>query len=244
MTPQAHRMVDIEGPDLSIGRRRRLLIGGAFLVALAAVSFVVSRLQPAAPVVERAAVWIDTVKRGPLVREVRGSGTLVPEDLRWIAAAVEGRVDPSRLEAELRIPATQAKDVQLGQRATIDTRAGLVPGRVARMDPAATGGMVTVDIVLEGALPENARPGLTIEGTIELERLADVVYVGRPAGGEGGATIQLFRLDATGHARRVPVTLGRVSASTVEIRSGLVPGDQVVLSDMSRWAGVDRVRVK
>ena len=129
-------------------------------------------------------------------------------------------------------------------RATVDTRAGLVTGRVARMDPAAIGGTVTVDIVLVGALPKGARPDLTIDGTIELERLADVVFVGRPAIGEEGATILLFRLDATGHARRVAVTLGRVSASAVEIRTGLRPGDQVVLSDMTQWDGVDRVRVK
>jgi HlyD family secretion protein len=417
-------MVDIARPDLPVARRRRqLLIGGALVIVVAGLSFAVSHLQPAAPVVERASVWIDTVRRGPFVREVRGTGTLVPEDLRWIPAVAEGRVerirlfpgapvtpdtvilelsnpsldqavsdaaiqlraaeaqllnrraeletallatqatvaqlesdarearldadaeqqlhakgltsaialrtkrtradnlearaglerqrqamqrqslpsqlgipqaevdrqravlrqqqalrdgllvragvvgvlqqvavelgarvgpganlarvvDPTRLKAELKIPETQAKDVQLGQRATVDTRAGLVSGRVARMDPAATGGTVTVDIVLEGALPKGARPDLTIDGTIELERLADVVYVGRPAVGEDGATIQLFRLDATGHARRVAVTLGRVSASAVEIRTGLQPGDQVVLSDMSQWDGVDRVRVK
>ena len=417
-------MVDIARPDLPVARRRRrLLIGGAVLVALAAVSFAVSRLQPAAPVVERAAVWIDTVKRGPFVREVRGTGTLVPEDLRWIPAVSEGRVerirlfpgapvtpdtvilelsnpaldqavrdaalqvraaeaqlatrraeletallatqatlaqaesdarearldadaeqllhnkgltsaialrtkrtraenlaaratleqerlarqqaslpsqlaipqaeverqraalgqqqaqqaglqvragvagvlqqvavelgariapgtnlarvvDPARLKAELKIPETQAKDVQLGQRATIDTRAGVVVGRVARMDPTATAGTVTVDIVLDGALPKGARPDLTIDGTIELERLADVVFVGRPAVGEEGATIQLFRLGADGHARRAAVTLGRMSASAVEIRVGLQPGDQVVLSDMSQWDEVDRVRIR
>jgi HlyD family secretion protein len=417
-------MVDIARPDLPVARRRRrLLIGGVVLVALAAVSFGVSRLQPAAPVVERASVWIDTVKRGPFVREVRGTGTLVPENLRWIPAIADGRVerirlypgaavtpdtvilelsnpaldqavrdaavqvraaeaqllnrraeletallatqatlaqaesdareagldadaeqllhakgltsaialrtkrtraenlaaratleqerltrqreslasqlaipqaeverqraalgqqqaqqaglqvragvvgvlqqvavelgarvgpgtnlarvvDPTRLKAELKIPETQAKDVQLGQRATIDTRAGVVAGRVARMDPAATAGTVTVDIVLDGALPKGARPDLSIDGTIELERLADVVFVGRPAVGEDGATIQLFRLDATGHAHRVAVTLGRMSASAVEIRAGLQPGDQVVLSDMSQWDGADRVRIK
>ena len=123
-------------------------------------------------------------------------------------------------------------------------RAALERERLARMDPAATCGTVTVDIVLEGALPKGARPDLTIDGTIELERLADVVFVGRPAVGEDGATIQLFRLDATGHARRVAVTLGRMSASAVEVRAGLQPGDQVVLSDMAQWDDVDRVRIK
>ena len=417
-------MVDIARPDLPVTRRRRrLLIGLAVLVALAAVSYGLSRLQPAAPVVERASLWIDTVKRGLLVCEVRGTGTLVPEDLRWLSATAEGRVerirlypgaavapdtvivelsnpaleqavrdaalqvraaeaqlatrrteletallatqatlaqadsdareaqldadaeqqlhakgltsaialrtkrtradnlaaratlerqrlerqqtslpsqlaiaraevdrqhaallqqralrdglqvrarvsgvlqqvtvdlgarvslgtnlarvvDPTRLKAELKIPETQATDLQIGQRATIDTRAGLVAGRVARMDPAATRGTVTVDIELEGALPRGARPDLTVDGTIELERLTDVVFVGRPTMVEEGATIQLFRLDATGHARRAAVKLGRLSATAVEIRAGLVPGDQVVLSDMAQWDGVDRVRVK
>ena len=412
-------MVDIARPDLPVARRRRrLLIGDAGVVVFAAISFAVSRLQPAAPVVERASVWIDTVKRGPFVREVRGTGTLVPEDPRWIPAIAEGRVerirlfpgaavtpdtvilelsnptldqavrgaalqlraaeaqlatrraeletallaaqaesdaresqldavaeallhtkgltsaialrtkrtradnlaaraalererlarqeaslpsqraipeaevdrqraalgqtqaqrdglqvragvvgvlqqvavelgarvgpgtnlarvvDPTRLKAELKIPETQAKDVQLGQRATIDTRAGVVSGRVARMDPAATAGTVTVDVVLDGALPKGARPDLTIDGTIELERLADVVFVGRPASGEEGATIQLFRLDATSHARRVAVTVGRMSASAVEVRAGLQPSDQVVLSDMAQWDDVERVRIK
>lgn len=417
-------MVDIARPDLPIARRRRqVLFGGAALLALVIISIAVSRLQPAAPVVERAAVWIDTVKRGPMVREVRGSGTLVPEDLRWIPAVTDGRVerirlqpgarvepdaiildlsnpelvqsardaalqlkaaeaqlasrrvelesallateaavaevgssarearldaeaerqlqdagltstitlrskrvkadnlearlvierqrldmqrkaigpqlamqqaevdrqratarlkrtqlealqvcagvrgvlqqvavelgarvapganlarvvDPSRLKAELRIPETQARDVQLGQRATIDTRNGVVSGRVARIDPAASGGTVTVDIVLDGTLPRGARPDLTVDGTIELERLAEVVFVGRPGVGDEGGTVSVFKLDATGHAVRVAVTLGRVSANTAEVRNGLRPGDQVILSDMSAWDGVDRVRIK
>ena len=417
-------MVDIARPDLAVARRhRRLILGAAALAALATVSVVVSRLRPAAPTVERQSVWIGTVQRGPMVREVRGAGTLVPEDLRWIPALVDGRVerirlhpgapltpdaiildlsnpeleqrvrdtalqlraaeaalanrrvelesallaaqaavaqcesdarearldadaeqqlhdkgltsamalrakrtkadnlearltlerqrlemqrrvlasqlaiheaevdrqratlqltqaqrdalhvragvagvlqqiavelgarvgpgtnlarvvDPTRLKAELRVAETQARDVQIGQRATIDTRNGVMPGRVARIDPAATGGTVTVDVVLDGALPRGARPDLSIDGTIELERLADVVYVGRPAVGEEGATVQLFRLDASGHAVRVAVTLGRVSVTAVEIRAGLSPGDQVILSDMSQWDEVDRIRLK
>ncbi|MDO8835280.1 MAG: efflux RND transporter periplasmic adaptor subunit [Vicinamibacterales bacterium] len=153
-------------------------------------------------------------------------------------------VDPTRLKAELKIPETQANDVQVGQRAAIDTRNGIVLGRVARIDPAATGGTVTVDVLLEGELPKGARPDLTIDGTIELERLPDVVYVGRPALGEEGGTIQLFRLAPTGEWLRVPVTVGRVSVNLVEVRSGLSPGDQVILSDMSQWDAVGRVRVK
>ena len=153
-------------------------------------------------------------------------------------------VDPTRLKAELKIPETQAKDVQLWPAGDDRHPGGAGRGPGGADGPGGDGGTVTVDIVLEDALPKGARPDLTIDGTIELERLADVVFVGRPAVGEDGATIQLFRLDATGHARRVAVTLGRMSASAVEMRAGLQPGDQVVLSDMAQWDDVDRVRVK
>jgi len=417
-------MVDFARPDLPVARRRRqVIIGGIAVLALAIVSYAVSRLQPAAPVVERGSVWIDTVKRGPMLREVRGTGTLVPEDLRWIPAIAEGRVerivlrpgaavaadtvilelsnpelaqavrdadlqfstaeaqlanrraelesallamqstvatlesdarearldadaegqlfakgltsaiglrtkrtradnlearlglerqrlemqrqslapqlaiaqaevnrqranvrlkqaqlaglqvragvrgvlqqvlvesgarvapganlvrvvDPARLKAELKVPETQAKDVLIGQRATVDTRNGVAAGRVARIDPAATGGTVTVDVVFDGALPVGARPDLTVDGTIEVDRLADVVFVKRPSVGEEGATVQLFRLDGTGCAVRGPVTLGKIAVATAEVRTGLKPGDQVILSDMSAYDGVDRVRIK
>ncbi|MEI6669138.1 MAG: HlyD family efflux transporter periplasmic adaptor subunit [Acidobacteriota bacterium] len=417
-------MVDIARPDLPLARRRRrLIVGGIGLAVLVVVSAAVSKLQPAAPVVERGAVWIDTVKRGPMARDVRGTGSLVPEDLRWIPAGVDGRVerivlrpgasvtpetvvvelsnpelqqavrdaelqlqsveaqlanrrvelerdvlatesamgaleaeardarqgadaeaalqaegltsalalrtkrskadsldqrvtlerrrfemqrgslatqlaipeadvdrqratleqkrvqvaglhvragvsgvlqqvlvelgarvspganlvrvvDPTRLKAELKVAETQAKDLQVGLRASIDTRNGVIAGRVSRIDPAATGGTVTVDVSLDGGLPKGARPDLTVDGTIEIDRLADVVSVGRPANGEEGGTVQIFRLDATGHAVRVPVTLGRMSVNAVEIRAGLKPGDEVILSDMSTWSTVDRVRIK
>jgi HlyD family secretion protein len=153
-------------------------------------------------------------------------------------------VDPTRLKAELKVPETQAKDVQLGLPATVDTRNGVALGRVARIDPAAAGGTVTVDVVFDGPLPAGARPDLTVDGTVEIDRLADVVYVKRPAVGEEGGTVSLFRLDGTGYARRVPVTLGRIAVATAEVRSGLKPGDQVILSDMSAYDGVDRVRIK
>jgi HlyD family secretion protein len=417
-------MVDFARPDLSAAHRRaRLFRGGVGLAVVAVVSVAVSQLTPAAPVVERGAVWIDTVKRGPMVRDVPGTGTLVPEDLRWIPAVAEGRVeriilrpgarvepntilvelsnpdlqqavrdtalqvqsaeaqlanrrvelesavlatqsavatlesearearldadadaalfergltsaqalrtrraradnfdqrvrlerqrlvlqqstvttqlaipiaeldlqraalaqkrtqlvglqvragvsgvlqqvlvelgarvspganvvrvvDPTRLKAELKVAETRAKDIQVGLRASIDTRNGVIPGRVSRIDPAATGGTVTVDVSLEGALPKGARPDLTIDGTIEIDRLADVVYMGRPATGEESGTVQLFRLDGTGHAVRVSVTLGRTSVNAVEICAGLKPGDEVILSNMSTWDTVDRVRIK
>ena len=417
-------MVDIARPDLRLARGRKRVIDSTFGIAvLITVAAAVSGLKPAAPIVERGAVWIDTVRRGPMVREVHGSGTLVPEDLRWIPAFADGRVetiqlhpgasveaasiilelsnpdllqevrdselqlksaeaqlasrradldsallaaqsgvstlesdarearldaeaetalfkrgltsaqlarnktaradnldarvrmerqrlamqqgstaaqlaipqaeldrrratlaqkrlqlaslrvragvrgvlqqvlvepgarvspganlarvvDPTRLKAELKVNETQAKDLQVGLCATIDTRNGIITGRVSRIDPAAAGGTVTVDIALDGDLPKGARPDLSVDGTIEIDRLSNVVSVGRPGAGEEGGVIRLFRLDGTGYAVRVPVTLGRVSSAAVEIRAGLKPGDQVILSDMSRWSEVDRVRIK
>lgn len=403
--------------------RRRILLGLAGLVGLTAIWILLARLEPAAPTVEKATLWIDTVQRGPLLREVRGTGSLVPEQILWIAAATSGRVErrlveagaavaadtvlleltnpelelaaeeselqlrageadfaslrvrlersgldleaeaarveadfqearlqttanerlakeglipdltlevsrvrareletrraleqrrlasregavaaelaaqqarvdqlrgvaalrlrevenlkvragaagvlqaipveagqqvapgtvlarvaePSRLKAELRIAETQVKDIQLGQPAQIDTRNGVVPGKVARIDPAAVNGTVTVDVALTGPLPKGARPDLTVDGTIELERLTDVLFVGRPAFGQPESTVQLFRLAPDGRiARRVAVHLGRSSVHQVEIVDGLAEGDRVILSDMSTWDAHDRVRL-
>jgi HlyD family secretion protein len=419
-------MVDIQRPA-SVARNRRIkqiVWATVALVALVVVTLALSRLKPAAPTVERATVWVDSVKRGPMVRNVRGLGTLVPEEIRWIPAVTAGRVErilvrpgavvkpdtvlielsnptqtqaaleaeqqlkgaeaaltslrarvqndllaqqsnfaniesqyqqaklqadadaelarqglksdiesklstlkaqalanqvtverkrleqvtgsvqaqlavqqaevdrlrallrlrrdelaslrvrpgiagvlqqvpldegaqvapgtnlarvanPNRLKAELKIPETQAKDVQIGQVASIDTRNGIIAGRVSRIDPAVQQGTVTVDVALEGELPKGARPDLSVDGTIELERLADVLYVGRPALGQEQSQIGLFRLEADGsNATRVKVTLGRTSVNTVEIKDGLKEGDQVVLSDMSTYDAYDRVRLK
>lgn len=154
-------------------------------------------------------------------------------------------VEPGRLKAVLRIPETQAKDVVIGQSASIDTRNGVVPGRVSRIDPAVQNGTVTVDVALEGKLPRGARPDLSVDGTIEVERLQDVLHVGRPAYGQGNSSVGLFRLVEDGQsAVRVNVELGRTSVNTVEIRGGVQPGDKVIISDMSRWDGFDRVRVE
>jgi HlyD family secretion protein len=400
------------------------LIGGAALVAVVLTTMALARLEPAAPSVERAGVWVDTVRSGTMVRQVRGPGTLVPEQTRYISAVTAGRVEqlliepgaevtpdtellalsnpevqlqameaqrqlaatqanlanlraslenqrlnqegavasvrsqhreamrqatanrelaergliptldlrriedtaeelserlaieqqrldflaasmqaqlaaqrseidrlqalsglqqsyveslrvrsgatgvlrelplqegewvnpgtrlavvvqPGRLKAELRIPETQARDIVIGQRATIDTRNGLVPGRVVRIDPAVQGGTVTVDVALEGELPRGTRPDLSVDGTIEIERLENVVYTGRPAYGQSESTVGLFKLDPDGrHARRIPVRLGRSSVNTIEIISGLQPGDVVILSDMSQWDSSERVRLR
>ena len=153
--------------------------------------------------------------------------------------------DPSRLKAELKIPETQAKDVQIGQVASIDTRNGLIAGHVVRVDPAVVGGTVTVDVSLEGNLPKGARPDLSVDGTIEIERLQDVLYTGRPALGQENSPIWLFRIGPDGSsAERVKVMLGRTAVNAVEIRSGVKEGDHVVLSDTSMWetAGLIRFR--
>ena len=177
------------------------------------------------------------------------SGVLqqVPVDVgqRVIAGAILARVvQPEKLKAELKIPETQAKDVAIGQVASVDTRNGIIEGHVSRIDPAAVNGTVTVDVKLEGALPPGARPDLSVDGTIEIERLTDVLYVGRPTFGQPNSQISLFRLDVDGKgATRAQVKLGRSSVNTIEILDGLRIGDQVILSDMSAWDAHDRIRL-
>jgi multidrug efflux pump subunit AcrA (membrane-fusion protein) len=405
-------------------RRRNLVVGGIALAAVALVTFALSRLRAAAPVVDRASLWTDTVKRGPMLRDVKGPGTLVPEQIRLITADTAGRVEriplrpgaqvepgtilmelsnpdvmlqaldaerqlaqaeadlinlrantdgntlstqsglatleaqaadaerrakadeklandgvisqvearqqvehatelrdrlalekkrlgvvagsgkevvaaqraqidrlravvafrrkqvdsmkvrsvdkgvlselplelgqwvvpgqllakvvqPERLKAVLRIPETQARDLALHLPATIDTRNGVVKGEVSRISPAANQGSVEVDVSLPKELPRGARPDLTVEGTIEIERLANVLYVGRPAGAQPNGQVELFKLiDGGSEAHRIKVKLGRSSVSTVEVLEGLAEGDAVILSDMSQWDTTDRVRLR
>jgi HlyD family secretion protein len=417
-------MVDIPRPDQSRKKKiRRAIYGAVTLAVIVLITVGVSRLKPAAPSVDRAAVWVDIVKRGPMLRQVRGSGTLVPENIQWIPATTQGRVerivlrpgatvtpdsvilelsnpnlqqavidarlaaqsakaayenrraelenqllaqesdvagletsyknaeltreanevlakeeligaiqlkqsrslaedlknrlanakkrlenqragiksqlapqeadvnqreaayqlrlrelddlkvkarmdgvlqqvpvevgaqvgpgtnlarvaDPKVLKAELRIAETQTKDIRVGQVAEVDTRNGVVKGKVARIDPRSEGGTVGVDVTLEGELPGGARPDLSIDGTIELERLPDVVFMGAPAFGQENSTVTLFKLTADGsEADRVTVKLGRRSVNQVEIIEGLKPGDQVILSDTSAQDGFDRIRL-
>jgi hypothetical protein len=183
------------------------------------------------------------------VRSV-SSGVLqeLPVELgQWVnsGATLAKVVQPTRLKAVLRIPETQAKDIVVGQRASIDTRNGIIPGRVIRMDPSAQNGTVAVDIALEGQLPRGARPDLSVDGTVDIERLKDVLYVGRPAYGQAESSVGLFKLAAGGReASRVNVQLGRSSASTIQVVQGLQPGDIVILSDMSQYENADRVRLK
>jgi HlyD family secretion protein len=151
---------------------------------------------------------------------------------------------PDRLKAVIRIPETQARDVVPGQKAVVDTRNGVVAGRVMRVDPAVQSGTVTVDLALVGELPKGARPDLTVDGTIELERLSNALHVGRPAMGQPQSTVGLFRIEkGTNEAVRVRVRLGQASVSTIEILEGLDVGDEVILSDTSAWDTADRIRL-
>ena len=154
-------------------------------------------------------------------------------------------VQPNHLMAELKVAETQARDVQIGEPASIDTHNGVITGSVMRVDPAVQNGTVTVDVKLVGELPKGARPDLSVDGTIDLERLDNVLYVGRPAFGQENSTISLFRLDSDGRdATRVPVKVGRASVNSIQVIEGLHEGDTVVLSDMSRWDTTDRIRLQ
>ncbi|NYF79642.1 efflux RND transporter periplasmic adaptor subunit [Granulicella arctica] len=153
-------------------------------------------------------------------------------------------VQPDQLKASLKIAETQARDIQIGQPAEIDTHNGVIDGKVMRIDPAVQNGTVTVDVELTGALPQGARPDLSVDGTIDLDRMSDVLYVGRPAFGNENSTINLFRESPDGKtATRVPVKVGRASVNNIQVIEGLNVGDTVILSDMSRWDSVDRVRL-
>jgi RND family efflux transporter MFP subunit len=153
-------------------------------------------------------------------------------------------VQPDQLKASLKIAETQARDIQIGQPAEIDTHNGIIPGKVTRIDPAVQNGTVTVDVQLEGPLPQGARPDLSVDGTIDLERLGDVLVMGRPAFGNENSTISVFRLSPDGKsAVRVPVKVGRASVNSIQVLEGLHEGDSVILSDMSRWDNTDRIRL-
>ncbi|HLI75399.1 MAG TPA: HlyD family efflux transporter periplasmic adaptor subunit [Acidobacteriaceae bacterium] len=154
-------------------------------------------------------------------------------------------VQPDQLKASLKIAETQARDIQIGQPAEIDTHNGVIGGHVTRIDPAVVNGTVTVDVALDGALPTGARPDLSVDGTIDLDRMRDVLYVGRPAVGGENSTMSLFRVAPDGKtATRVPVKVGRASVNNIQVLAGLEPGDTVILSDMSRWDTADKVRLQ
>jgi RND family efflux transporter MFP subunit len=154
-------------------------------------------------------------------------------------------VQPDQLKASLKIAETQARDIQIGQPSEIDTHNGVIQGKVMRIDPAVVNGTVTVDVELDGALPQGARPDLSVDGTIDLDRMANVLFVGRPAFGNENSTISLFKLSPDGKtAVRVPVKVGKASVNAIQVIEGLQPGDTVILSDMSRWDNTDRIRLE
>jgi HlyD family secretion protein len=177
--------------------------------------------------------------------------TAVEEGQKVLAGQPLGKVaQPSHLKAELKIAETQVKDIAIGQPAVIDTRLagggsnGLIEGRVSRIDPSILNGTVTVDVVLRGQLPQGARPDLSVDGTIQLEKLDDVVFVGRPVFGQENSTVQLFKLEPDGrYASKAKVTFGRSSVNTIEIKGGLAVGDRVILSDMSAYDQYDRIKL-
>lgn len=182
--------------------------------------------------------------------EVRAGAAGVVQDLtlevgQWVmpGQTLARVAEPGRLMAELRIPETQARDVTVGQRARIDTRNGIVAGRVRRIDPAVSNGTVTVEVALEGELPRGARPDLTVEGVIEIERLASVLHVDRPAGALAQATRGVWRIDADG-AARVPVRFGRSSPTVIEIEAGLAAGDVIILSELPGVGEAERIRLR
>ncbi|MDI3289617.1 HlyD family efflux transporter periplasmic adaptor subunit [Polyangium sp. 15x6] len=191
-------------------------------------------------------------KRQVDAMRVRAGGDGLLQDLplelgQWVVpGTVLARViRPERLKAVLRIPELQAKDLQIGQAASIDTHNGLAKGRVARIAPAAHQGTVTVEVTIDGELPQGSRPDLSVEGTIEIERLKDVLSVERPAGAQPEGAVSLFKvIDGDEVALRERVELGRASVGTIEVRGGLRQGDRVILSDMSRWDGIDRIKLR
>ena len=153
--------------------------------------------------------------------------------------------NPERLMARLQIPQGQARDVKIGLPAQIDTYNGVVSGRVSRIEPTVMEGNVTVDVSLEGGLPKGARPDLSVVGTIQIEQLLDILYVGRPVLASADSKVELFKLVENGRfATRVPVQFGKTSVSTIEVLDGLVVGDQIILSDVSQWDTVDKIRLK
>jgi len=234
-----HGVLDIPRESNQRQRRIRMIIYSVVGVAVVAgITVFLSRLKPAAPVVDKTAVWIDTVKKGPMVIGVRALGIVAPQ--------TKGAKAPSNsTTVRLRIPQAQAKDVRGGEAATIDTHNGIVPGHVAGVVPVVIGGVMTVDVKLDGPAPEGTKPGQEVDGTVEIEKLDNVIFVARPVFGQPNTTISLYKVDPDGKgANLVQVQLGRASVNTIEVLSGLQPADKVILSDMSAWSDFARIRLE
>lgn len=212
------------------------------------------QLSSAQAKIEQAKALLDLYQKQSAALHVRAgiSGVLaqlpVPLQVGQHVAAgtsVAQVIQLDKLKAALQIAETQARDIQIGQPASIDTHNGVIPGHVSRIDPSVLNGTVTVDVALDGPLPPGARPALSVDGTIDLERMTDVLHVGRPALGNENSTLSLFKLDTDSKgAVRVPVKVGRASVNSIQVIEGLKEGDTVILSDMSRWDNVDRIRLE
>jgi len=215
---------------------------------------IVIQLASAQTKIDQAHALLDLYQRQAQALEVRAgiSGAVAPLAVplqvgQHVTAgtSVAEVIQLDKLKAALQIAETQARDIQIDQPASIDTHNGVIPGHVTRIDPAVVNGTRTVDVALDGPLPAGAVPQLSVDGTIDLERMTDVLYVGRPALGNENSTLSLFRIDATGKgATRLPVKVGRASVNSIQVIEGLKEGDTVILSDMSRWDNVDRIRLE
>jgi HlyD family secretion protein len=204
--------------------------------------------------IDQAQALLDLYERQAQALQIKSTitGTLAPlatpvqvGEHVTVGTSVAEVIQRDKLKAALQIAETQARDIQIGQPAAIDTHNGVIPGHVIRIDPAVVNGTRTVDVMLDGPLPPGAVPQLSVDGTIDLERMSDVMYVGRPALGNEDSTLSLFKVDADGKgATRVPVKVGRASVNDIQVMQGLTQGDTVILSDMSRWDGVDRIRLE
>ncbi len=227
---------------LELERRRQAVVTNSMESQLAIQDTQVKRLRSIAAFQQRR---VESMK---VVAGVEGVLADLPlEEGQWVVpGSILARVvKPGKLKAQLRIPETQARDVTIGQVALIDTRSDTIPGRVVRIDPAVQNGTVTIDVRLEGRLPKEARPDLSVDGTVEIDRLENVLYVGRPAYGQSNSMVGLFKIVEGGNAAvRVNVRLGRSSVNTIEVINGLQVGDAVILSDMSAWDAHDRVRLR
>lgn len=276
--------MDVQRQDVAARKRKRRILwigGGVALVVL--IGLGLSQLESPVYKVYESSVWVETVKRGELLREVSGIGTLVPESNRLITSSTAGIVeeliiypgtkvepdsiilvmsnpqlvldaenarfdvvaDPKQLKAVIQISETQAKDITIGQSTTIDTRNGVVIGRVMRVDPTVVNGTVAVDIELPDTLPRGARPDLTVEGKIELENMADVIYVARPAFARENSSMGIYKFDVDGNsATRTTVQFGRSSVSSIEVLAGLNPGESIIASDTSQFETHNRIQIQ
>jgi len=217
---------------------RRVIYLVVGLAAITGITVFLSRLKPAEPTVDKATIWVDTVKQGPMLIQVRGLGTWLPQT-KSAKGTSKGAV------VQLKIPVAQSKDVRTGQPASIDTHSGMVAGHVVQVDPAVVDGTVAVDVKLDAPLPNGANPESSVDGTIEIDKVDNAISVGRPVFGQPNTTIGLFKIDPDGKgASLVQVQLGRASVSSIEILNGLQPSDKVILSDMSTWTEYNHLRLE